>query len=130
MTKIRDDKTKEVRTDVTIKKSLTKEDQESLDEAHEINKKILLASGAKPETITRGVHESGHPCCTTPIGKVVDENQETKISNLFVSDASIFPSPLGMPPILTIVALSKKLTKHLLTNTLYLLKKKKKKEKN
>ena len=117
MTKIRDEITGEVRTDGTIIKSLTKKDQASLDEAHEINKKILLASGAKPETITRGVYESGHPCCTTPIGKVVDENQETKISNLFVSDASVFPSPLGMPPILTIVALSKKLTKYLLANT-------------
>ena len=53
---------------------------------------------------------------TAPIGKVVDENQETKITNLFVSDASVFPSPLGMPPILTIVALSKKLAKYLLAN--------------
>lgn len=117
MTKIRDEITGEVRTDGTIIKSLTEKDQESIDEAHEINKKILLASGAKPETITRGVYESGHPCCTAPIGKVVDENQETKITNLFVSDASVFPSPLGMPPILTIVALSKKLAKHLLANT-------------
>jgi len=115
MTKIRDNKTEEVRTDVTIKKSLTKEDQESLDEAHEINKKILLASGAKPETITRG-YESSHPCCTAPIVKVVDENQETKISNLYISDASVFPSPLGMPPILTIVALSKKLSNYLRAN--------------
>ncbi len=117
MTKIRDEITGEVRTDGTIKKALTKKDQESLDEAHEINKKILLASRAKSETITRGVYESGHPCCTAPIGKVVDENQETEISNLFVSDASVFPSPLGMPPILTIVALSKKLSNYLLANT-------------
>ena len=63
------------------------------------------------------MYYSGHPCCTAPIGKVVDENQETKITNLFVSDASVFPSPLGMPPILTIVALSKKLSKYLLANT-------------
>ena len=81
--RIRDEITGEVRTDGTTIKPLTKKDQESLDEAHEINKKILLASGAKPETITRGVYESGHPCCTAPIGKVVDENQETKINNLF-----------------------------------------------
>ena len=63
------------------------------------------------------MYESGHPCCKAPIGKVVDKNQETKINNLFVSDASFFPSPLGLPPILTIVALSKKLSKYLLANT-------------
>jgi len=117
MTKIRDEITGEVRNDGSIIKSLTKNDQEKLDEAYEINKKILIASGAKPETITRGVYESGHPCCTAPMGEMVDKNQETEIANLFVSDASIFPSPLGMPPILTIVALSKKLSKYLLTNT-------------
>ncbi len=117
MTKIRDEITGEVRTDGSIKKSLTKKDQESVDEAYEINKKILIASGAKPETITRGVNESGHPCCTTPIGKVVDDNQETKINYLFESDASAFPGPLGTPPILTIVALSKESAKYLFANT-------------
>ena len=49
MTKIRDEITGEVRADGSIKKSLTKKDQESLDEAYEINKKILIASGAKSE---------------------------------------------------------------------------------
>ncbi len=116
MTKIRDEITGEIRNDGTIIKSLTKKDQASLEEAHEINKKIILAAGAKPDTITRGVYESGHPCCTARIGEVLDENLETKINNLFVSDASAFPSPIGMPPILTIVALSKKLSKYLLTN--------------
>ena len=53
MTKIRAEITREVRADGTIIKSLTKTDQESLDEAYKISKKILLASGAKPETITR-----------------------------------------------------------------------------
>ncbi|MCG3257706.1 MAG: hypothetical protein H7646_16670 [Candidatus Heimdallarchaeota archaeon] len=117
MNKIRDEITGEVRTDGTIRKSLTIRDQESLDEAPEINKKIILAAGAKPDTITRGVYESGHPCCAVPIGKVLDENQETKISNLFVSDASVFPSPIGMSTILTIVALSKKLSNYLLSNS-------------
>jgi len=111
MTKIRDETTGEVRNDGTIIKALTNKDKKKLDEAHDINKKILIAAGADPRTIFRGVYESGHPCCTAPIGKIVDKNQETEIKGLFISDASIFPSPLGMPPILTIVALSKKLAK-------------------
>jgi choline dehydrogenase-like flavoprotein len=113
MTKIRDERTGEVHKDGTIRKHLTEQDKAKLEEAHRINKEILIAAGAKPESIFTGVYESGHPCCTAAIGEVVDHNQETEIERLFVSDASVFPSPLGMPPILTIVALSRRLAKHL-----------------
>ena len=115
MTKIRDERTGEVVSDGTIHKILTRQDQEKLDEAYEINKRILEAAGAEPKTIFRGAYESGHPCCTAAIGEVVDENQQTRLDGLYVSDASVFPSPLGMPPILTIVALSKRLARHLLS---------------
>ena len=115
MTKIRDERTGEVKSDGTIKKGLTRQDEEKLNEAHEINKRILVAAGADPKSIFRGVYEAGHPCCTAAIGEIVDENQQTKLGGLYVSDASVFPSPLGMPPILTIVALSKRLASHLLS---------------
>jgi choline dehydrogenase-like flavoprotein len=115
MTKIRDERTGRVNNDGTISKRLTDKDQAKIDEAFEINKKILIAAGADPETIFRGVYESGHPCCTAAIGEIVNDHQETGIKGLFVSDASVFPSPLGIPPILTIVALSKKLANHLKT---------------
>ena len=114
MTKIRDERTGEVCRDGTIRKRLTSRDIAKLTEAHEINKEILIAAGARPETVFTGVYESGHPCCTAAIGEVVDCNLETDIKGLFVSDASVFPSPLGMPPILTIVALSRRLATHLL----------------
>lgn len=116
MTKIRDEITGEVKNDGSVIKEVTQKDQKKIDEAYEINRNILIASGADPKTIIRGVYESGHPCCTAPIGKILDKNQQTEIEGVFVSDASVFPSPLGLPPILTIVALSKKLAKHLLTN--------------
>jgi choline dehydrogenase-like flavoprotein len=115
MTKIRDEMNGEVHNDGTISKHLTEKDKAKLAEAHEINKKILIAAGAKPDSVFTGVYESGHPCCTAAIGKIVNEHQETEIENLFVSDASVFPSPLGMPPILTIVALSKRLSNRLLS---------------
>ena len=113
MTKIRDERTGEVRSDGTIHKVLTAKDKEKLEEAYQINREILIAAGAKADTIFRGVYESGHPCCSAAIGEVVDDNQRTEIEGLYVSDASVFPSPLGLPPILTIVALSKRLARHL-----------------
>jgi len=117
MTKIRDERTGEVLNDGIVSKGLTDKDQAKIDEAFEINSKILIAAGADPKTIFRGVYESGHPCCTAAIGEIVDVNQETEIEGVFVSDASVFPSPLGMPPTLTIVALSKRLAKHLKTRS-------------
>ena len=46
-------------------------------------------------------------------GRVVDEGLQTEVDNLFVCDASVFPTSPGMPPILTIVALAKRLAKTL-----------------
>ena len=43
----------------------------------------------------------------------VDSNLETEISNLFVCDASVLPISPGKPPILTILALSKRLADYL-----------------
>ena len=114
MTKIRDESTGRVMQDGTVHKSLTEKDKAKLEEAHEINKEILIASGADPDTVFRTRYESGHPACTAAIGRVVDDNQECEIEGLFVSDASVFPSPLGVPPILTIVAFSKRAAKYLL----------------
>ena len=114
MTKIRDESTGRVLPDGTIHKALTEKDRAKLEEAYEINKEILVAAGASTESVFKARYESGHPACTASIGKVVDMNQETEVYGLYVGDASVFPSPLGIPPILTIVALSKRLAKHLL----------------
>jgi choline dehydrogenase-like flavoprotein len=40
---------------------------------------------------------------------VVNTNLETDIKGLFVCDASVFPESTGLPPILTITALAKRL---------------------
>jgi choline dehydrogenase-like flavoprotein len=114
MTKIRDERTGEVRSDGSVHKMLTEKDEAKVEEAYQINREILIAAGARPETIFRSVYESGHPCCTAAIGEVLDSNQQSEIHGLYVSDASVFPSPLGLPPILTIAALSKRLARHLL----------------
>ena len=74
---------------------------------------ILEKSGVDPKTIGSTVYRGAHPGGTAPIGKIVDSNQETEIEGLFVSDASVLPISPGKPPILTILALSKRLSNHL-----------------
>ena len=74
---------------------------------------ILEKAGVDPKTIGSTVYRGAHPGGTAPIGKIVDSNLETEISNLFVCDASVLPISPGKPPILTILALSKRLADHL-----------------
>jgi choline dehydrogenase-like flavoprotein len=114
MSKIRDEMSGRVLLDGTIEKRMTAADQAKLEEAKALHRKLLVAAGVHPETIFDGPVEAGHPACTAGIGRVVDEHQQTEIAGLYVADASVFPSPLGMPPILTIVAMSKRLSRHLL----------------
>jgi len=61
-------------------------------------------------TKTRGAHPGG----TAAIGDVVNADLETKIKGLFVCDASVFPESAGLPPILTIIALAKRLSKKII----------------
>lgn len=74
---------------------------------------ILEKAGVDPRTIGSTVYRGAHPGGTAPIGKIVDSNQETEIAGLFVSDASVLPISHGKPPILTILALSKRLADYL-----------------
>lgn len=74
---------------------------------------VLEKAGVDPTTIGSTVYRGAHPGGTAPIGKLVDSNLETEIENLFVCDASVLPISPGKPPILTILALSKRLADYL-----------------
>ena len=74
---------------------------------------ILEKAGVDPNTIGSTVYRGAHPGGTAKIGEVVNSNLETEISNLFVCDASVLPISPGKPPILTILALSKRLADYL-----------------
>ena len=74
---------------------------------------ILQKAGVDPNTIGSTVYRGAHPGGTAKIGEVVNSNLETEISNLFVCDASVLPISPGKPPILTILALSKRLADYL-----------------
>ena len=45
---------------------------------------------------------------------MVDENLETRIKNLFVSDASVLPEAMDRPIVLTVIGLAKRLSEHLI----------------
>ncbi|MDO5848285.1 MAG: GMC family oxidoreductase N-terminal domain-containing protein [Methanobrevibacter sp.] len=74
---------------------------------------ILEKAGVDVNTIKSTVYRGAHPGGSAAIGEIVDSNLETSIEGLFVDDASVLPISPGKPPILTILALSKRLADYL-----------------
>ena len=77
---------------------------------------ILEKAGVDPNTIGSTVYRGAHPGGTAAIGKIVDSNLKTSIDGLYVCDASVLPISPGKPPILTILALAKRLADYLKNN--------------
>jgi choline dehydrogenase-like flavoprotein len=113
MVKIADDPVGHVNPDGTFSKPVTDVDRKKLNDGSAITRKILLKAGAYSESITVSRVQGAHPGGTAAIGKVVDKDLQTKVDNLFVCDCSVLPDSPGLPPILTIAALAKRLAKTL-----------------
>jgi choline dehydrogenase-like flavoprotein len=113
MTKIVDEPVGRVFPDGKVSKPVTKKDQKRLEEGTSIATEILVKTGVSKKSIFVSKPQGAHPGGTAAIGKVVDKDLQTKVENLFVCDLSVFPVAPGMPPILTIAALAKRLAKTL-----------------
>jgi choline dehydrogenase-like flavoprotein len=113
MVKIADESSGCVHSNGTVEKSLTDRDKARLQEGTKIATDILIEAGAKPESIILSKPQGAHPGGTAAVGELVDNNLRTDLNNLYVCDASVFPTAPGLPPILTIVALAKRLAKTL-----------------
>jgi choline dehydrogenase-like flavoprotein len=74
---------------------------------------LLVEAGASPDSIVETVYQGAHPGGTAPLGEFVDADLQTDIDGLYVCDASVFPESPGAPPILTIVALARRLGRHM-----------------
>jgi choline dehydrogenase-like flavoprotein len=113
MVKIQDDSLGKVRKDGIIEKTVSARDFSRLKKGSDIAKKILIKAGVSPKTIVTTKIRGAHPGATAAIGEVVNKNLETRIKGLFVADSSVLPVAPGLPPIVTIVALAKRLGKYL-----------------
>ncbi len=112
MTKITDDANGRVSPDESFSKPLTRRDRARLEEGAAIARRILAEAGATGLGQTR--IQGAHPGGGAAIGAVVDEEMRTRVPNLRVCDASVFPAAAfpdaaRLPPIVTIVALAKRL---------------------
>jgi hypothetical protein len=91
-------------------KELTPEELERMNSAGEIAIKILENAGAK--NIFRSNLVAGIPGGVLRIKEHLDEDLQTKISNLYVCDHSVMADE-KVTPVITLVCLGKRLGKHL-----------------
>ena len=116
MVKIQDDLKGEIHPGNRIfpfSKEPSHNDKLKLAKGGEIMKKVLRKVGASDESIIELNPSGAHPSATCRIGDVVDTKLETSIANLYCCDASVVPAALGLPVVWTVVALGKRLGKHL-----------------
>jgi choline dehydrogenase-like flavoprotein len=113
MVKIKDDMGGRINLDGSFSKPLSYDDRLKLDKGTRVAEMILENAGCDVSDIFYSIDRGAHPGGTACIGRIVDENLQTELENLYVCDASVIPEPWGLPPVLTCIGLGKRLAKHL-----------------
>jgi len=93
-----------------VRKTLYPEDRARLDEGIACCREILSRFGIPKEQTFLGTINAGHPGGMLPLTprESVSFHHSALPENVYVADASLFPVSLGKPPILTIIAMAKR----------------------
>lgn len=96
-----------------MQKTLTTADHDYLKRGVDDCREILLRMGAKAQDIFLGTLNAGHPGGMLPLTAAEAETLHSPLlpDNLYVADATILPQALGLPPMLTIMALAKRIAR-------------------
>jgi len=99
-----------------LQKSLTSQDKSRLAEAVELCSDVLKRFGVDHNAIFLGTLNAGHPGGMLPLTPETAESFHSARlpQNLYVADATLLPASLGGPPILTIMAMAKRISKIIL----------------
>ena len=94
-----------------INKTMSSADQRHMDRTVAQSREILERLGVRERDQFLGTLNAGHPGGMLPLTEGEKENLHPSIlpENLYVADATILPRSMGNPPMLTIMALAKKI---------------------
>lgn len=97
--------------DESLIRALTMTDHKRMNEAVLLCRDILLRLGVPLDQQFLGTLNAGHPGGMLPLtsGEKDTLHSPRLPENLYVADATILPKAMGYPPILTIMALAKKI---------------------
>jgi choline dehydrogenase-like flavoprotein len=96
-----------------VRKTLTERDREQLAEAQRVVIEMLCRFGAREEGLFLGTINAGHPGGSLPLTEAEARSlhHDRLPPNLYIADASLLPHAGGNPPILTIIALAKRMSR-------------------
>jgi choline dehydrogenase-like flavoprotein len=111
MVKVRDELSGTVSGRGVAHKPLTRLDRDRLRAGTQAARTLLAEAGA--DHIHATLRVAVHPGGTARIGAVVDADLATDLEGLHVCDASVLPCAWGVPPTFTVMALARRLGRHL-----------------
>lgn len=96
-----------------MQKTLTDTDRTYLERGVEECREILRRLGAADKDMFLGTLNAGHPGGMLPLTPAEAESLHSPLlpDNVYVADATILPQALGLPPMLTIMALARRIAK-------------------
>jgi len=96
-----------------VRKALTPRDKAKLEEGVSVCSEILRRLGVEKNQVFLGTINAGHPGGMFPLTEreAASFHNPALPKNLYVADASLFPQSLGRPPILTIIAMAKRISR-------------------
>ncbi len=100
-----------------LRKTMTSIDNKNMKRALELTTDIVERIGVPKEEQFLGTLNAGHPGGMLPLTAAEKDSLHSPLlpENLYVADATILPKAMGFPPILTIMALSKKIAGNILS---------------
>jgi len=113
MVKVRDGLDGRVNMDDSFSKPIDYDTWWKLNKGAVLAEEILQKAGVKRDDILKTGVIAAHPGGTVRIGELLDKDCQTPIQNCYCMDTSIIPEPWGLPPTVTLVAMGKRLAKHL-----------------
>ena len=93
-----------------VEKRLTEEDMGRLKTGVDLCRDIFERLGVPPQDLIYGTMNAGHPGGMLPLTRREAEtfHDDRLPENLYIADATLFPTSPGNPPILTIMAMAKR----------------------
>ncbi len=113
MIKVRDGLEGRINLDETFSKPIEYDTWWKLNKGAVLAEEILQKAGVKRDDLVTTAVMAAHPGGTVRIGELLDKDCQTPIQNCYCMDTTIIPEPWGLPPTVTVVAMAKRLAKHL-----------------